>query len=220
MDFFFSLKQCLFILSKRKHRWWEPAWWQSVSRLMWGSAPVTSRLLERGLRWGQGWSQAACTPTQAQDPGQSLNRGSFYFYTHNTIEVLSTRLGFLLPRRPSVFRRGWWKLEWIPAPVQSTETPRKGACCSSADSEGGRMVISLGPRLLPLPSYHKPSYTTLTQAEAWYKIPLNAIKTKKSFPLAKKSYKPYALISQEMGGRRELAKAYEFFFGFFGSTPS
>lgn len=74
------------------------------------------------------------------------------------------------------------------------------------------MVISLGPRLLPLPSYHKPSYTTLTQAEAWYKIPLNAIKTKKSFPLAKKSYKPYALISQEMGGRRELAKAYEFFF--------
>lgn len=97
MDFFFSLKQCLFILSKRKHRWWEPAWWQSISRLMCGSAHVTSRLLERGFFEVRTRLEPGCLyPHPGTGPGQRLNRSSFYFYTHNTMEVLSARVGSIV----------------------------------------------------------------------------------------------------------------------------
>lgn len=51
-------------------------------------SPAGTRLL---FSEGNGWNQAACAPAQAQDPGQRLNRGSFCFHTHNTMEVLSTK---------------------------------------------------------------------------------------------------------------------------------
>ena len=61
---------------------------------------------------------------------------------------------------------------------------------------------------------------TLTQADPGTK-PLNVINTK-SFPLAKKSYKVYALISPEIEGKREQAKACGWLVLFFlggGGTP-
>lgn len=81
-----------------------------VAELLWSDAwlstsyvsPVGMRIL---MGEGHGWNQAACTPTQAQDPGKSLKRGSFFFfflfvYTNNTTEVLGTKEQVFLPTLP------------------------------------------------------------------------------------------------------------------------
>lgn len=161
--------------------------------------------------------KAAHTPILVQGPGQSLSRGGSYSDTSDTIEV-PTQKRRLPPHSAGVasaFGSGWWRLLdgdvlEVPAPAQSPESPRKGHCRSVSDSGGDRTVLSSGLRLLLL-SYRQPPCTTLTHVEAWCKIHLNAINTN-SFSLAKWSYKLCALISPEMGGKRELVKACGFFF--------
>lgn len=181
-----------------------------------GSAPVSVGPV--GMRIlvgeGNGWTQAVCTPTQVQDPGQSLNRGSFFTFIPTILQkdrIQKNRLpshSTMMGRKSSIFRRGWWGplgdgLLWVEffLPMQATERPRKGACCSVSNWEGGRMVLSTSPRLLLLPWHCEPSWTTRIWVEAWCKIPLNAINAQ-SFPLATRSYKLYALISPETGRRR------------------
>lgn len=43
---------------------------------------------------GHGWNQAACTPTQAQDPGKSLKRGSFFFFSFRLHQQYYRSIGY------------------------------------------------------------------------------------------------------------------------------
>lgn len=171
------------------------------------------------------WDQAACTPTQAQDPRQSLNRGSFsllhqQYYAKQWVQKSRfPSYSITMDGRSSIFRRGWWRLLGDDllledsAPNQSTETQKRGLllCFRLRRGQDGYIIRpqAASPAII--------LQAVLYHSDLGWGLVQNTLKwNRKSFPLAKRSYKLYALTSPEMGGR-ELAKACFFFF--FGGIP-
>ena len=117
--------------------------------------------------------------------------------------------------------KSWTQLKLLNTHAEHRETQKRGLTLSFQLRRGQDAFLSSGPRLLLLLSYCKPSCYHFDSGGSWHKIPLNVINTK-SFPLAKKSYKVYALISPEIEGKREQAKACGWLVLFFlggGGTP-
>lgn len=75
---------------------------------------------EDSLGGGNGWKQAACTPSRHRTLGKVLTEVVFTFTPIVLCKYWVQRVCFLCTWRPSVFRRGWWRLEWssLPSRVQ------------------------------------------------------------------------------------------------------
>lgn len=75
---------------------------------------------EDSLGGGNGWNQAACTLSRHRTLGQVLTEVVFTFIPIVLCKYWVQRVGFLCIWRLSVFRRGWWRLEWssLPSRVQ------------------------------------------------------------------------------------------------------
>ena len=116
--------------------------------------------------------------------------------------------------------KSWTQLKRLNTHAEHRETQKRGLTLSFQLRRGQDAFLSSGPRLLSCCHIANLLVITLTQADPGTK-PLNVINTK-SFPLAKKSYKVYALISPEIEGKREQAKACGWLVLFFwggGGTP-
>lgn len=122
--------------------------------------PVGMRIL---LGEGNSWTPAACTPTQAQDPGQNLNRGSFFTFIPTILwkyRVQNSRFPFrstMMGRQSFIFRRGWWgplgdgllwvmvSSEWIFLPSRTQGDPEKGPAAVSLTEKGAGWLCHQAP---------------------------------------------------------------------------